>query len=130
VAAYGSTVFYEGWVAERMAEDFAEHGAYVTAADLADFEAETSIVVEGRFGELGLLGTYIPASGATSIEALPILDRVGLGEMDPDRRASTVGGAWRWRSRTAKPPGAIRGLPSWTRRGSCRRSSRRSGRER
>jgi gamma-glutamyltranspeptidase/glutathione hydrolase len=93
VAAYGSTAFYEGWVAERMAEDFAEHGAYVTAADLADFEAETSIVVEGRFGELGLLGTYIPASGATSIEALQILDRVGLGEMDPDRRAFTVGRA-------------------------------------
>jgi gamma-glutamyltranspeptidase/glutathione hydrolase len=93
VAEYGSTVFYEGWVAERMAEDFADHGGYVTAADLANFEAETSIVVEGRFGDLGLLGTYIPASGATSIEALQILDRVGLGEMDPGRRAFTVGRA-------------------------------------
>ena len=93
IAEGGSEAFYDGWVAERMAADIADHGGYVTTEDLAGYAAEASIVVEGRFGELGLVGTYLPTSGATTIEALQILDRVGLSDMEADRRAFTIGQA-------------------------------------
>jgi len=93
IADEGADVFYRGWIAERMADDFAAHDGYVTAGDLAGYEADTAIVVDGRYGDLELVGTYIPASGATTIEALQILDRMGLGAMDPDERAFAVGRA-------------------------------------
>jgi gamma-glutamyltranspeptidase/glutathione hydrolase len=93
IAEEGPDVFYRGWIGERMVADFAAHDGYVTAEDLADYAAVPSIVVDGRYGELELVGTYIPASGATTIEALQILDRIDLGGMDADRRALTVGRA-------------------------------------
>lgn len=96
IAEGGAEVFYEGWVADLMAADIAGQGGYVTTEDLAGYEAEASVVVEGRFGELGLVGTYIPASGATTIEALQILDRVGLSDMDVEERAFTIGRALEW----------------------------------
>jgi gamma-glutamyltranspeptidase/glutathione hydrolase len=100
IAAEGPEVFYRGWIADRMTADIGEHEGYVTAEDLAGYEADESIVVDGRFGDLRLLGTYIPASGATAIEALQILDharrdpgQVGLAEVDGERRAFSVGRA-------------------------------------
>jgi gamma-glutamyltranspeptidase/glutathione hydrolase len=74
----GPSVFYEGWVADSMTADFARNGAAVVASDLALYEAEPALVVRGEFGELELVGTYLPASGATTIEALQIVDRVEL----------------------------------------------------
>ena len=93
IALEGPRVFYEGWIAEHMVADFVEHGGYVTAADLSSYQAQESIVVEGRFGALQLVGTYIPASGATTIGALQTLDRIGLADLEPDRRAFAVGQA-------------------------------------
>ncbi len=40
-----------------------------------------------------MLGTYIPASGATTIEALQILDRIGLEGRDAESRAFSIGQA-------------------------------------
>jgi len=93
LAAEGPRVFYEGWIAEAMAEDFAAHGAAVTAADLSGYTAENAIVVRGTFGDLDLVGTYLPASGATTIEALQILDRLDLDRLDSDDRVITIGEA-------------------------------------
>jgi gamma-glutamyltranspeptidase/glutathione hydrolase len=93
LADEGPEVFYEGWVADSMAADFARNGGAVTAGDLAAYEAASAIVVEGRFGSLELVGTYLPASGATTIEALQILDRVGLDRFVPEDRAVTIGEA-------------------------------------
>lgn len=89
----GAEVFYRGWIAERIADDIGRAGGHVTLADLAAFEAEDAIVVEGRYGSLELVGTYLPASGATVIEALQILDRMGVSDADADRRAFAIGQA-------------------------------------
>lgn len=88
----GPEAFYRGGIAEEMARDLEAHG-WVTAEDLAAYRAEPSILVRGSFGGLELVGTYLPASGATVIEAAQILDRVGLSGMGPDLRALTVGRA-------------------------------------
>jgi len=89
----GPGVFYEGWIAEKMVADLAENGASVAALDLATYQAEESIVARGRFGELELVGTYLPASGATTIEALQIIERLDLPDLDPEVARVALGEA-------------------------------------
>ncbi len=89
----GPSVFYEGWVADSMAADFARNGGVVAASDLAAYEAEPALVVHGAFGELELVGTYLPASGATTIQALQVLDRVELAGPDSGDRYVQMGEA-------------------------------------
>jgi gamma-glutamyltranspeptidase/glutathione hydrolase len=93
IAEEGPSVFYRGWIAERMSSDLARNGGNLSAADLAGYVAEPAIVVRGGFGAVRLIGTYIPASGATSIEALQILDHLPLDSLDPEARALTIGRA-------------------------------------
>ncbi|HSM05421.1 MAG TPA: gamma-glutamyltransferase [Longimicrobiales bacterium] len=93
LAVEGPGAFYEGWIAEAMVEDFQRHGGAVAAPDLAGYEALPALVVEGRFGTLDLIGTYLPASGATTIEALQILDRVELPGPEAPDRALVMGAA-------------------------------------
>jgi len=81
IAENGEDAFYRGPIAERMAEDIAAHGGLVTAADLTAYRAEESIVVRGSYRGHELVGSYLPASGATTIEILQILDHVDLSRV-------------------------------------------------
>ena len=74
IAEQGADAFYRGELAATMARELAEAGALVTTADLANYRAEASPVVRGRYRDLELFGSYLPASGATTIEILQILD--------------------------------------------------------
>jgi gamma-glutamyltranspeptidase/glutathione hydrolase len=74
LAQSGPDVFYRGWIAERIAIDMARNGGHVTRADLARYQARPAEVVQGVYREHELTGTYLPASGATTIEALKILE--------------------------------------------------------
>jgi gamma-glutamyltranspeptidase/glutathione hydrolase len=76
IADGGPEVFYRGWIAESIATDMSANGAFLTAEDLATYEVIESIVVRGRYRMHDVIGTYLPASGATTIEALQILERL------------------------------------------------------
>lgn len=78
IADSGARVFYHGWIADSIAADMARGGGYVRVADLAHYEARPAIVVRGSYRGYDLVGTYLPASGATTIEALHILERFDL----------------------------------------------------
>jgi gamma-glutamyltranspeptidase/glutathione hydrolase len=78
IAREGSDVFYRGWIADSIAADMARNGGAVTRADLAAYEALPNRVVRGDYRDVELVGTYLPASGATVIEALNILERFDL----------------------------------------------------
>ena len=82
----GPEAFYRGRIAEVMARDLEEHG-YVDRADLAEYRPVPSILTHGRIGDLELLGTYLPASGGTTIEALQIAAQVGVDTLSSDERA-------------------------------------------
>ncbi len=86
IAREGAAAFYRGEVAERIARDMAEHGGFVTTDDLAAYEARDAVVVRGRYRELEVVGTYLPASGATVVEILQILEELPLPEMDAPAR--------------------------------------------
>ena len=82
----GADAFYEGRIAEVIARDLEEHG-YVDRADLAAYRPRPSILTHGRIGGLDLLGTYLPASGGTTIEALQIAAQVEVDALSSDERA-------------------------------------------
>ncbi len=78
LAEQGPEVFYHGWIAESIAVDMARRGGFVRAPDLAQYRPRSSIVVRGSYRGYDLVGTYQPASGATTIEALHILEQFDL----------------------------------------------------
>ena len=93
LAEEGPRVFYEGWIAEQMVADLRGAGSVVSLADLRSYDVRESIMVTGSFESLDLVGSYLPASGATTIEALQILDQLDLAALEPDDRALAIGRA-------------------------------------
>lgn len=82
----GAEAFYRGRIAEVIAQDLEQNG-YVDRVDLAAYQPVPSILTRGRIGDLELLGTYLPASGGTTIEALQIAALVGVDTLSSDERA-------------------------------------------
>lgn len=80
IAEGGADAFYRGWIADSIAADMQRHGGFVRHEDLARYEARRSLVVRGSYRGYDLLGTYLPASGATTIEALHILEQFDLSD--------------------------------------------------
>jgi gamma-glutamyltranspeptidase/glutathione hydrolase len=78
IAAEGAEGFYRGPVADRMARDMEAHGGFVTGEDLAGYRARDALPARGSFRGHTVHGSYLPASGATVIEILQILDRLEL----------------------------------------------------
>jgi gamma-glutamyltranspeptidase/glutathione hydrolase len=90
VAADRGESFYRGEVARAMVADVADRGGYLTLEDLERYAARDAIVVRGRYRDLDLIGTYLPASGATAIEALQILERLPPAEPESPSWVASV----------------------------------------
>jgi gamma-glutamyltranspeptidase len=93
IARTGGESFYRGTIARQIAEDMEAHGGAVTLRSLEEYVAEDALVVTGSYRGYELAGSYIPAAGALSIEALHILENFPLGGMEPAQRAAVVGQA-------------------------------------
>jgi gamma-glutamyltranspeptidase/glutathione hydrolase len=83
IARDGPDVFYRGWIADSIAADMAAHGGFVTRQDLAAYRVADSRIVRGSYHGYDVVGTYLPASGATTIEILQILENFDLGALPP-----------------------------------------------
>jgi len=93
IAAEGAEVFYRGEIARAMVADMEAHGAAVTLESLDQYRAEDALVVRGSYRGYELVGTYVPAAGAQTIEALHILETLDLRGMSVAERAVAVGQA-------------------------------------
>jgi len=93
IATGGAEIFYRGEIARAMATDMEIHGAAVTMESLAEYRAEDAVVVRGSYRGYELVGTYVPAAGAQTIEALQILETLNLRAMSAGERALAVGQA-------------------------------------
>jgi len=80
IGSNGPDVFYRGWIADSIAADMARNGGSVTREDLERYAAQPSSVVRGSYRGFELVGTYLPASGATTIEALHILEQFNFDD--------------------------------------------------
>jgi gamma-glutamyltranspeptidase/glutathione hydrolase len=81
IAEGGADAFYRGDIADRIAEDMAAKGGFVTRHDLEQYRARDALVVEGTYRGLDLIGTYLPAAGANTIEMLQILEHFDLSDI-------------------------------------------------
>lgn len=80
IAEQGPQAFYRGWIADSIALDMERNGGAVSLVDLAGYEARDAVVVRGNYRGYDLVGTYLPASGVTTIEALHLLEQFDLAE--------------------------------------------------
>jgi gamma-glutamyltranspeptidase / glutathione hydrolase len=85
----GVEVFYRGWVADSIDADMRRVGGFVTADELAAYEALYAIPVTGTYRGHTLLSNFRPASGHAVIQALQTLEAAtpggapGPGGCDP-----------------------------------------------
>ena len=70
----GATLFYKGWIAERMVEDVQRNGGVLTMESLAEYKAEDSYIVKGNYRGYDLAALWLPSYGAITIEALHIME--------------------------------------------------------
>ena len=70
----GATLFYKGWIAERMVEDIQRNGGVLTMESLAEYKAEDSYIVKGSYRGYDLAALWLPSYGAITIEALHIME--------------------------------------------------------
>lgn len=81
IAVDGASAFYTGVLADRIAADMGEHGGFVAAADLAAYEVRDALVVRGNYRGYELVGTYLPAAGANTIQILEILEHFDVAAL-------------------------------------------------
>lgn len=93
IAAGGREIFYEGAIAERMAEDFAANGSTVSLEAIRRYRAEPSRIVRGSYRGYDLIGTDIPAAGALTIQALHIMENFDPSAMTEAEWFAVVGQA-------------------------------------
>lgn len=74
ISQQGPDAFYRGEIARRITADMQANGGFLTKDDLAAYQALPSPVVRGRHGEYELIGTWFPASGATLIQILQMME--------------------------------------------------------
>jgi gamma-glutamyltranspeptidase/glutathione hydrolase len=82
IAEGGADAFYRGEIAAAIARDMQQHGGFLTASDLAGYEARPLRVVKGSYRGFELIGTGSPPSGYMLIEALHILEHFDLPASD------------------------------------------------
>jgi gamma-glutamyltranspeptidase/glutathione hydrolase len=75
LARSGARDFYTGDLAERVAEELARGGGYVTREDLAGYQVRRSEPISGTFRGLSIASAAPPASGITCVQMLQALDR-------------------------------------------------------
>jgi gamma-glutamyltranspeptidase/glutathione hydrolase len=82
IARGGWREFHHGALGDEIAADLEANGAYVTRADIANFEPELGAPLEGSYRGYVVRSNPPPGSGATLIEMLQILEHFELGRLD------------------------------------------------
>jgi gamma-glutamyltranspeptidase/glutathione hydrolase len=83
VVEHGPRAFYEGPIAERIAETLQAHGSTMTADDLAAHAVEWVKPLEGAYRGLTVLEMPPPTQGISALTALAVLDALGPLPHDP-----------------------------------------------
>jgi gamma-glutamyltranspeptidase/glutathione hydrolase len=87
IAEEGADVFYEGYIAEAIAEEVQSHGGFLTVEDLADFEVEFPDPVSTTYGDAEVYELPPNNQGLIALEALNIAEELGAADYDADSAA-------------------------------------------
>jgi gamma-glutamyltranspeptidase/glutathione hydrolase len=80
-------VFYEGYIAEVIAEEVQSHGGFLTVEDLANFEVEFPDPVSTTYGDAEVYELPPNNQGLIALEALNIAEELGAADYDADSAA-------------------------------------------
>ena len=83
IAQHGARDFYTGEIAGRIAADFAQHGGFVTAQDLAGYRVVEGQPVIGTYRGYRIASNPPPGSGAVLIAMLNILENFDFAGVHP-----------------------------------------------
>jgi gamma-glutamyltranspeptidase/glutathione hydrolase len=78
LAEAGGDDFYTGEIAAMLAADFEQHGGFITADDLRDYQVLIESPLRVRYRGLDVMSTSVPSSGAQLLQLLQVLDRFDL----------------------------------------------------
>jgi len=87
IATGGPDIFYQGEIAERIAEDMAANGGLLSYDDLANYRTTRTDPLRGSYRGLDIATNHPPGGGVMLIQMLNILenfDLAGLGHNSPE----------------------------------------------
>jgi gamma-glutamyltranspeptidase/glutathione hydrolase len=87
IAEEGADVFYEGYIAEAIAEEVQRHGGFLSVEDLANFEVEFPEPVSTTYGDAEVYELPPNNQGLIALEALNIAEELGAADYDADSAA-------------------------------------------
>jgi N-acyl-D-amino-acid deacylase len=94
LAREGASAFYEGPMAAAIAQDISENGGFVTAEAMGTYRVRPALVARGSYRGHEVVGTYLPASGATVTQILQTLE--AFDELEPAVDLGAVVGTAEW----------------------------------
>jgi len=81
LAKHGADDFYHGALAKTISTDLAANGAYVTAADLAEYQVSDEQVIRGTYRGYDIVTSQAPHGGPTVVEILNILEGFNINAL-------------------------------------------------
>jgi gamma-glutamyltranspeptidase / glutathione hydrolase len=94
LADEGGEAFYRGWIADSIHADMSARGGFITRDELAQYEAQSAILVRGEYRGHQLVSNFRPASGHAVIQALQMMERFEVpGSGESAEWASLIGQA-------------------------------------
>ena len=81
IAEQGPDVVYKGEIAERIVEDFAKNGGFITREDLEEYKVDVYEPVRGMYRGHEIVSNPLPGSGPQVIEILNLLEGYDLPDM-------------------------------------------------
>lgn len=82
ISRQGPDAFYKGWIADQIAKEMAQHGGFITKADLVAYKAVERQPISGRYRGYEVYSMPPPSSGGIHIvQILNILENFDLAKM-------------------------------------------------
>jgi gamma-glutamyltranspeptidase/glutathione hydrolase len=78
IAKNGKKGFYEGEIAEKIANDIQANGGYVSKDDLKNYTVRKSEVLTGKFNGYDIHTLNLPAYGSITIQMIQIFDQLKI----------------------------------------------------
>ena len=78
IAKDGKKGFYEGEIAEKIANDIQENGGYITKDDLKNYTVKKSEVLTGKFNGYNIHTLNLPSYGSITIQMIQIFDQLNI----------------------------------------------------
>ena len=78
IAENGKKGFYEGEIAEKIANDIQSNGGFITKDDLKNYSAKKSKVLSGKFNGFDIHTLNLPSYGSITIQMIQIFDKLKI----------------------------------------------------